>query len=87
MLGEFKRVLKGEDVGTRISHMMDLQDLWATAYGILTRPNLYHTPLEEERAKQLTVALDLLEHHMEAEYNLVSYAKEINDLNKAEKKE
>jgi hypothetical protein len=81
----YKQVLHGDDVGTRLSHMMQLQDLWSTAYSILTRPDLYHTPLEDERAKQLGIALDLLQHHMESEYNLVNYAKTINDLPKGAK--
>ena len=74
-----KKLNAGDDVGTRLQHMMELQDLWATAYGILTRPDLFHTPLEEERANIIDIALSLLQHHMEAEYNLTSYAKEINN--------
>jgi hypothetical protein len=75
----FVKVLHGDDIGTRLSHMMELQDLWATAYGILTRPDLFHTKLEEERAQQLSIALDLLQHHMEKEYNELPYAKEVNN--------
>ena len=84
MIGEptYRKVLHGDDVGTRLSHMMELQDLWSTAVGILTRPDLYHTSLEEERAKNISIALDLLQHHLEAEYNLISYAKEINNVPK-----
>ena len=78
--GGFK-VLHAEDVGTRITHMMDLQLTWSTCLGILTRPG-YHSPLEEIRAKELETALDLLQHHMEAEYNSLQYAKLINDLPK-----
>jgi hypothetical protein len=81
MLGEpiYHKLLNAEDVGTRIQHMMDLQELWSTAYTILTRPNMFHTPLEEERAKALRIALDLLQNHMESEYNETQYAKEINE--------
>jgi Cys-tRNA synthase (O-phospho-L-seryl-tRNA:Cys-tRNA synthase) len=81
MLGEphYTKLMHAEDVGTRLQHMADLHELWSTAYAILTRPNLYHTALEEERAKALEIALDLLVNHMEAEYNEVPYAKEIND--------
>ena len=81
MLGEptYQKVLHSDDVGTRIEHMMQLQELWSTAYGILTRPSLFHTDLEKARAVQLEIALDLLQHHLEAEYNLASYAREIND--------
>jgi hypothetical protein len=84
MLGEpiYQKVLHADDVGTRIEHMMQLQNVWSTCYAIVTTPNRYHTDLEEARAKQLQIALDLLQHHMEAEFNLVSYAKDINDLPK-----
>jgi len=81
MLGEplGRKALHAEDIGTRIQHMMELQEVWSDCYGILTRPNIYHTQLEEERAKQLNIALDLLQHHLESEYNLTSYAKVINE--------
>ena len=83
MLGEpsreYRKVLHGDDVGTRLSHMMELQDLWSTAYMILTRPDLFHTDLEKARAVTLEIALDLLQHHMEAEFNVTQYAKAIND--------
>jgi hypothetical protein len=87
MLGEpvYKKVLHGDDVGPRLEHMMQLQDLWSTAYAILTRPNLFHTDLEKARAKQIETALDLLQHHMEAEYNLTQYARAINEISKAKK--
>jgi hypothetical protein len=78
--GGFKS-LKAEDVGTRLQHMMDLQDQWSTAYGILTRPG-YHSKWEEDRTKALETALGLLQHHMEAEYNGTTYARTINDLPK-----
>jgi hypothetical protein len=84
--GEFRKVLHAEDVGTRITHMVQLHDLWNTAYGILTSPG-YHTPLEEERAKQLSVALDLLMHHISAEYNETFNAREINDISKTNPKD
>ena len=84
MMGDpmYHKQLHGDDVGTRLSHMMDLQQLWSDVYGILTRPNLFHTELEQARALQLEIALSLLQNHMEAEYNLTQYAKEINDLPK-----
>ena len=82
MLGEpssgFK-VLHAEDVGTRITHMMELQNTWSTCLGILTRPG-YHSPLEEIRAKELETALDLLQHHLTADYNETSYARSINEI-------
>lgn len=80
MIGEplYRKVLHSDDMGTRLQHMMDLQDLWSTSLGIMTRPG-YHSDWEAERAKVLEIALDLLQHHMESEYNLVNYAKAINE--------
>ena len=88
MIGEptYRKVLHGDDVGTRLSHMVELHDLWNTAYCILTRPG-YHSPLEEERAKQLSIALDLLMHHLSAEYNETFNAREINDISKPNPKD
>ena len=90
MLGEpsreYRKVLHGDDVGTRLSHMVELYDLWNTAYGILTRPDLFHTDLEKARAVTLELALDLLSHHLESEYNLTNYARTINDLSKPNSK-
>jgi hypothetical protein len=81
MLGEplYHKLLNANDVGTRLEHMMQLQDLWSTAYSILTRPNIWHSDLEIERAMHLQIALDLLQHHMEAEYNETQYARIINE--------
>ena len=85
MLGEptYRKVLHGDDVGTRLSHMMDLQMLWSDVYGILTRPNLFHTELEQARALQLEIALCLLQNHVTAEFDETQYARVINDLPKA----
>ncbi len=73
--------LHPDDVGTRLTHLMELQDLWATTLGILTRPG-FHTVLEKERAGQLEIALALLQHHMEKDYDPTSTAREINNLPK-----
>jgi hypothetical protein len=84
MLGEpsSRRILSGEDVGTRLEHLMQLQDYWSTCYGILTTPNTFHTSLEKARAVSLEIALDLLQHYIEAGHDTVSLAKEINKLPK-----
>jgi hypothetical protein len=79
---EPKKILKGDDIGSRLQHMMELQELWSTAYAVLTRPDLFHTPLEEAHAEELRMALKLLENHLEAEYNPSPYAKAINALPK-----
>lgn len=84
MIGEpsSRKVLNGEDQGTRVQHLMELQDYWSTCYGILTQPNVFHTSLEKARAVSLEIALDLLQHYIEAGYNTISLAKEINNLPK-----
>ena len=84
MFGETRnhKALSPGDVGTRIEHLMELQDFWNTAYGILTAKNTWHSTVEIERAKQLQTALDLLQNVLEKEYNFTIYAIEINDLPK-----
>ena len=79
----YHKQLHGDDVGTRLSHMMDLQQLWSDVYGILTRPTLFHTELEKARALQLEIALSLLQNHITAEFDETRYARVINDLPKA----
>ena len=81
MLGEpiYRKVLHAEDIGTRLTHMMELQQIWSDVYGILTTDH-FHTELEQIRAIQLGIALDLLQHHLSAEFNETFYAKTINDL-------
>ena len=80
MLGEpiYRKVLHAEDIGTRLTHMMELQQIWSDVYGILTTDH-FHTELEQIRAIQLGIALDLLQHHLEAEFNMTNYAKDINE--------
>lgn len=73
------RNLSSDDVGTRLEHAMDLQNVWSTALGILTGPG-YHTELEKLKATRLEIALALLQNYMEMGYNATSYAKEINNL-------
>lgn len=82
MIDDSIRRYKADDVGTRMQHYMELQEMWSTAYEIVTRENVYHTELEKEQASQLTVALTLLQRQLEAEYKSTAYAKEINSLPK-----
>ena len=70
-----------QDWGKRLEHMMDLQDLWSGAYAILTGPG-WHNPEEERQAKELEIALKLLGHHMQNDFDATQYAKVINDLPK-----
>lgn len=72
-----------QDTGTRLEHMADLQDLWSTGLAILTS-GTYHSFQEQQEARELEIALRLLEHHMVHDYSTIetSYAKIINDLPK-----
>lgn len=71
--------LSGDDVGTRLEHAMDLQNVWSTALGIRTSPG-FHTQREKEQAECLEIALALLQNYMEMGYTGTNYAKEINNL-------
>lgn len=71
------------DVGTRLQHLADLQELWSFALGIET-DGQYHTDPSIERAKKLESALYLLEAHMMNDYvggdHQTVYAQVINAL-------
>jgi|SRR5271166_6538116 len=82
MLGEPVHVFSGEDIGTRMEHLMQLQEIWSTCYAVLTQPNVHHSNLEKARALTLEIGLDLLQHHLESWYNHLPYARTINDLPK-----
>jgi hypothetical protein len=73
------RTLSMSDVGTRLEHLADLQDLWGFALQILTT-NIYHTEDEIEQANKLEIALALLEYHMLSDYDPTKYAKVVNNL-------
>jgi hypothetical protein len=70
-----------DDVGTRLEHYMDLQDIWSFGLGYLTRAG-WHSDLEKQQAAYLTIALELLAQRMEEEYKPIVYAQEINALPK-----
>lgn len=73
------------DVGTRLQHLADLQELWSFALGVETAGQ-YQTEPSLERSKKLEAALLLLEAHMMNDYvahdHQITYAKLINDLPK-----
>jgi hypothetical protein len=70
-----------EDVGSRVQHLMELQDMWSAGYALLTN-GAYHTQREKDQAKELEAALKLLETHITniGVDVLAASAKEINDL-------
>jgi hypothetical protein len=51
-----------DDVGTRLQHLMDLQEAWSSAYAILTRPHSWHSPQEELIAEKLRLLWTFLQH-------------------------
>jgi hypothetical protein len=69
------------DVGTRLEHLSDLQELWSTGLDILTR-GTYHSEREKAQAEELEIALKLLENHMTKDFNMQPYAREVNELPK-----
>jgi hypothetical protein len=78
------KLLAMDDVGTRMEHLADLQDLWSFALGLLTA-GTYHTEPELEQTSKLETALELLEAHMLTGYCPTAYAQTINNLPKPEK--
>lgn len=70
-----------DDVGTRMEHYADLQDIWSFGLGYLTRAG-WHTNEEKLQASYLVIALELLAQRMEEEYKPTVYAQEINALPK-----
>lgn len=78
------KLLSMEDVGTRLEHLADLQDLWSFALGMLTS-GTYHSDPEIEQTRKLEIALELLEEHMLVGYSPTTYAQTINNLPKPEK--
>ena len=68
MMGEgsnINRVVKTgsmDDVGSRISHLLDLYNLWQEGIDILVRYDK-HTPGYEDKKKELEIACRLLNYH------------------------
>ena len=68
-----------DDVGTRISHLLDLYNLWMAGADICDRYDR-HQPLYYEKRTELEHALKLLRFHMEKDYTGHSYRTEIDSL-------
>jgi hypothetical protein len=69
------------DIGTRAEHLMELQDIWNFALGLLTT-SVWHSDREKHQAEELQIALDLLMSHVQSMYVPTFYAREINALPK-----
>ena len=72
------RTFSMSDVGTRYEHLADLQELWNEAMEIIKRN--YQTPDMEKRKHALETALNLLQKHMEKDYNESVYENIINEI-------
>jgi len=70
-----------EDVGTRLDHLTDLKDIWENALQIMhNRNRTYETQDEAQEKRKLEIAIDMLNFHMQKDYNEFEYRKEINVL-------
>ena len=72
-----------EDVGTRISHLLDLYNLWNVGLDILERFDK-STPFYDVKKTELESAINLLNWHMEKDYKESEYRAIIDQLPKAE---
>ena len=83
MMGEgsnVNRVVKTgsmDDVGSRISHLLDLYNLWQEGIDILVRYDK-HTPGYEDKKKELEIACRLLNYHIEKDYHEDNYKRVID---------
>ena len=83
MMGEgsnIDRVVKTgsmDDIGSRISHLLDLYNLWQEGLDILFRYDK-HTPGYEEKKRELETACRLLMYHVEKDYKEGEYKKIID---------
>ena len=69
------------DIGTRLDHYMELQDLWSHGLQVLTTKG-WHSDKEKQQAQYLAIALELLQQVLECEYSPKNYAIIINTLPK-----
>lgn len=59
-----------DDVGTRMEHLSDLQELWSSGVDIMMR-GTYHSEREKEQLAKLEAAVHLLENHMMKDYHSI----------------
>lgn len=56
-----------DDIGSRMSHLLDLYNLWQDGLDICTRYDRNH-PAYQEKVMELQHALKLLRYHLEKDY-------------------
>jgi len=66
-----------DDIGSRISHLTELYELWQEGIDILTRYDR-HTPGYEDKKKELEIACRLLGYHLQKDYHEEDYKKVID---------
>lgn len=72
---------RADDIGTRLDHLMQLHEIWSWGYAQLTRPNItYRTPGQEDDARKLLTAIEMLNYQLRAFDNPTEIAREINQL-------
>jgi hypothetical protein len=80
LLGGSMKELKMSDIGTRLEHLSDLYDLWKRGLEILSSGVI--TSGEDERKKELEIALQMLWFHMNKDYDPRLYITTVNALPK-----
>lgn len=68
-----------DDVGTRLSFLTELYDLWSTGLDICERYDK-HSVNYEEKKKELETAMKLLWFHMNKDYKTDEDRKKIDDI-------
>jgi hypothetical protein len=79
------KTLRMSDIGTRLDHLMELQELWSIGVAIarkLKDQGSYQAETERKMEEELEIALKLLAAHMQKDFPDTDYAREINNLPK-----
>jgi hypothetical protein len=79
------KILRMSDIGTRLDHLMELQELWGTGVAIARRlkdQGSYQSETERKMEEELETALKLLAAHIQKDFPNTDYAREINNLPK-----
>jgi hypothetical protein len=71
------------DVGTRLDHLNDLKDLWELGLRVLNNQSrLFDVTRTKLEIQKLEAALELLNAHMQKDFNEINYIAAINTLPK-----
>lgn len=76
---------KPGDVGTRMEHLMDLQEMWSSGLAaMLSSESSHHSEVGQKIVKKIEGALDLLEGYLRGVKDVDYYCKLIDNLPPAE---